>query len=126
MKLQDQLITLEQAKRLVELGVNTHSIFMICVALDGFVITSRETGVHLEASEYFPAYTVAELGVMLPTAYDSMRLHEGWRVYDEDGNDGTGKDEVFKTEAQARGALLIHLLETGIITAEQCNLALAA
>lgn len=151
MKLQDQVITLEQAKRFKELGVTseTFMVWMEAEELDGegnhkewvpalFVeiqsngmdmtcvselpdgCTNDDNECHNTRGSY-PAYTVAELGVMIPNCYSTMKLHEGWRVYNEEDQDGTGKDEIFDTEAQARGAALIYLLETNIMTAEQCN-----
>jgi hypothetical protein len=128
MKLQDQVITVEQAKRLEQLGITCESPAYHWIYDSSMKWVLHPLGYYYlenEGIEYFPAYTVAELGMMLPTAHDSMRLHEGWRVYNEDGHDGTGKDEVFRTEAEARGALLIYLLENNIITPEQCNAALA-
>lgn len=69
------------------------------------------------------AYTVAELGEMLPRSipqgfiYSCKRLMVGWVVYCRDVN-GNEKDLIdAPTEADARGKMLIHLLEQGIIKA---------
>lgn len=129
MKLQDQVIKIEQAKRLKELGVE-HS-----------VLHHFNGRIQNEAwgNDYYPAFSVAELGEMLPSYITrhgvEATLHSG------KSNDGiygcgyipTGQPLNTKflfirnavTEAQARGALLIHLLETNIITAEQCNAAIS-
>jgi len=122
--MQDQVLKLQQAKRLSELGVKGDSVCIYEAHFNEPLLLFR-TGISHPEMEQYPAYTVAELGVMLPNCYSTMKLHEGWRVYNEEDQDGAGKDEIFDTEAQARGAALIHLLETNIITVEQCNAALA-
>jgi hypothetical protein len=60
---------------------------------------------------FFSAFTVAELGEMLPTAYDTMRTtltpsKFEWLGYDNDGN-GCPDGKGYATEAECRAAMLI-------------------
>lgn len=143
MTLQEQVITIEQAKRLKELGVAQEAFFywsdfngckethvLCCRLRQG--LYDDQTGdfdkmfftadYRLETT--YAAFTVAELGVMMSIGDGifTVRSSSGkWvvnNVYDEDP---MGKDADFKTEAQARAAMLIHLLETNLITADEVN-----
>lgn len=123
MKLQDQVCTLEQAKRLRELGVTQYSFFWWIkeggneYLLLHYGMTANRTG--------FSAYTVAELGEMLPTGFDTMRTtltleKSEWLGYDNDSKyfpDAKG----YQTEAQCRAAMLIRLIESNLTTIEQIN-----
>src|ERR1044071_3781768 len=81
MKIEDQVCTLEQAKRLKELGVVQESEFYwmkwITVLEDG---TEHEWKVVFNKAwgEYYSAYTVAESGVMLPDVTVSYRNLKGF------------------------------------------------
>ena len=172
MKLQDQVITLEQAKRLKELGVNAetfmtwmevqqlneqgdhkawipalfvdipsggHDITCVSELPDGCTDEDNECN---ETRGNYPAYTVAELGVMMPDDGDGAGIYFTWKdrgnfkgeeidgfsaFMNEDGGYNQSCNTgycLYPTEAQARGALLIHLLEKKIITPEQCNASL--
>lgn len=114
MKLEDQCCTLQQAKRLKELGIEQISYF---VWGERGVITE---GWSIEGYEdiFYSAYNVAELGIMLPPGYDTMKITDnGWAAYDPDGECVLTH---YKTEAECRAAMLINLLETAI-TIEECN-----
>lgn len=71
-----------------------------------------------------PAFTVAELGIMMPWSYSTVRHseflpdEESWSV---EKNGESDSDTSYLTEAQARAALLIHLLETNQLTADEAN-----
>ncbi|MDF2189306.1 hypothetical protein [Paraflavitalea sp. CAU 1676] len=138
MKIENQVCTLEQAKRLKELGV------MQC----GYFLWSK-TG-ELKPDDYnnwdpvdpASSFTVAELGAMLPGKFqykdeecfvDSTKyctditwlagIHTTW---------AHEKPVVAKkyfsgqTEAQVRATMLIYLLEKKVITAEEVNKRLEA
>lgn len=125
MKLENQVCSLDQAKRLKELGVNRQSIFnWNCQKDYGF-------GGVMEDSEYwnisfqqpkllthlvYSAFTVAELGEMIPDDYylPTNKGDAGWWI----SGRGNFESSLGKTEAQARAAMLIHLLEQKIITSE--------
>lgn len=132
MKLQDQVCTLEQAKRLKELGVIAESLFLWQYThidtRDGYDHTCNIVSFGYKPqsvnTELYPAFTVAELGVMMNSEYYTVRdgsemsSFANWSWYSDANDAGFGP---FNTEAQARSALLIHLLGTGKVTAEEVN-----
>lgn len=158
MKIENQVCTLEQGKRLKELGVAQTAHFtwyevsngddegvferedvewhpVLCrydrnrqadVAI-GPINDDLTTG-DGEFCSYKPApssaYTVVELGVMLPAYYHSrygnnLMGEMGWVI----GQYGvlTVDSVAHATEAQARAAMLIYLLENNLTTAEDVN-----
>ena len=138
MKLEHQVCTLEQSKRLKELGIEQfkglfrwccfcpdptgESYFYEPVFGDGL-----DTGI---TGEFIAdAFTVAELGVMLPQSpTDNINYswyHRNcWKGHSV-GYAFHGIEPIergwFETEAEARADLLIHLLESGLTTAADCN-----
>lgn len=128
MKLEDQVISLELAKRLHELGVNQDSYF--CWNTTGFgefqswdIVQNRWRGVRSSLGIY-AAFTVAELGELLPGCVEShhsdMRLPENrWAC--SKVRQGDSQWNVFiqvqfaKTEADVRAEMLIHLLGKNLI-----------
>ena len=134
MKLEAQVITKDQAKRLKGLSINAEAIwYWVYTKRDGLISTqagvchkewAKEIIGDNEGNEFdhemAAAYGVAELGIMLPACYDTMYCTaEGWYGYDHDGNDFVNKPYI--TEAECRAAMLIALLESKAITAEDCN-----
>lgn len=139
MKLQDQVCTLEQAKRLKELGIEYDAYFYHDVH-DGMGGEQKkgESSIrdHLQRSSMsYPAFTAAELGVMLPEylSIDSYRMHVHsykqeqnnspalWTITMGKSSDKEVPDFDSHKEAQARAAMLIYLLENKLTTAEECN-----
>lgn len=129
MKLENQVCSMQQAKHLAELGVEQHqSLFAwTCVMPDpsgeqySFEILYTDSPPQTLEEFIASAFTVAELGVMLPAGkYDTCGWSDGWRIYTEDGHDAIG-DVTFSSEADARASVLIHLLENKHITAEEVN-----
>ena len=137
MNLEQQVCSLELAKKLKELGVKQESIFWW--DLDGETVTHSQefdempyiTGVDprdrrrrvfvKNANRFISAFTVAELGEMLLEKYGTVRMFgkfRGFHVRDgsEDGEfiADTGTDA--NTEADARAKMLIYLLENKVIT----------
>lgn len=125
MTIDQQVITLEQAKKLKELGVKQESLFTHIVQAE-----ARYHGIHyamiedlyIRDEQYvlwdeYSAFTVAELGEMLP-----MFPEYSWQTYKHSADDEwrcqvmDGQEGVCKTEAQARAFILIHLLENNIIS----------
>jgi len=148
MKLEDQVCTLEQAKRLEELlGEDIKSSFywvdwygwhIAQPCSKGFVYIDQDGKVYTETiKECFNAFTVAELGVMLQDSikkdwlgtmgHPVIGYHCSY-IY-EDKEFGETKSlcsfpheqdpEFTKTEAQARAEMLIYLLEKELITAQE-------
>jgi hypothetical protein len=126
MKLERQITSLELSKRLKELGVKQDTYFWWVQqvdeipsksgrhlpsyeAVDSWVVIDRQ-GQH--GQESIVAFTVAELGEMLPPNSFSGRDQHGiicWRYNDSTEYGGA-------TEAEARAKMLIYLLENKILT----------
>jgi hypothetical protein len=132
MKLQEQVITIEQAKRLKELGIDGNSYFLI--GLTGPIV--EHWSVEGTEDTFYSAYTVAELGQMLPDYYLSWRFSspkDGSRVWLATvicGPKPPGADDIHTapefdrfgpTQAQALATLLIALLETETISPAEVN-----
>jgi hypothetical protein len=123
MKITDQVCARQQAERLKALGV----------AQDGSYFFINPTGEVMEVwmlggteDDFCAAFTVSEMGQMLPNGYNAMRITRHtlhlyrWRGYDLDDKNFPG-DRGYRTEAEARAAMLIHLLEIKAITTAQVN-----
>ena len=126
MKLEDQVASLELCKRLKELGVKQESEFYWNCDTDHWTSEPCKDTRHWRLinddgneREGYSAFTVAELGEMLPKEVRSGALwwleivrSEAWRfkygkiIFTA----GTGD-----TEADARAKMLIHLIEKGIV-----------
>ena len=150
MKLQDQVCTLEQAKKLKELGVIQKSIFCLIGGdnpdLQNFtpyyIRLTEDARTSVGSSWYkhrISAFTVAELGVMLPEYYPSWRFkfkdQYKWIATvicspKPDGIDDIHTahefDRIADTQAEALATLLIALLEENVITVEEVNERLTA
>lgn len=139
MKLEQQVSSLELSKRLKELGVKQDSLFYWQqgyqemkggVNASGFEITQKKTE-SKKGIRCFSAFTVAELGEMLPATpiiestkyYLECCKYAKWHtkyVHYEKGIGyllGGHKCEFNgDTEADARAKMLIYLLENNLIT----------
>lgn len=90
----------------------------------------------------YPAFTVAELGCMLPDKYlntaslhtdDHLKTKQYYYGFWKTGNEWSYRlegyepypTEFFKTQAECYADFLIHLLENNLITAEEVNQRLA-
>lgn len=117
MELKKQVCSPIQAKILTDLGIDPIS-----------QLYHFQGGIHSEAwgSDYYPAFSVAELGVALQ-AYDRV----GHSFYSSISNKWAHTWSTFNgiqpvigwydTEAVTRAAMLIHLLENNHITAAEVN-----
>ena len=128
LKLKDQVCSFELAKRLKDLGVEQKSLFFW--NYDDFGSSENLENSNFKGWIDNPnwrkasAFTVAELGEMLPEGYQTYRLGYKWF------NDAKSQDEMgwvskpelifdaFETEADARAKILIHLIETGKLKKE--------
>jgi len=157
LKLKEQVVSLEIAKELKELGVPQKSLFYYWFPV-GMVVNSDnipwqdevvEKWIGIDESnpiialkenqpcEYLPfysAFTVAELGEMLPQGFFSGKINrDGFDCRQEDKRKwfcseiNNGHEEwtrMFKqkisqyeyTEANARGKMLIYLIKQGLIS----------
>lgn len=159
MKIEDQVCSLPLAKRLVELGLDEGAVMLYIlvaneVALvihtdeDNFIYFKEQPSAHYcygKDREHYPAFSVAELGVMLPSHFPSF-VHDdlssahcinyrvdGFPLSDEDANmvDNPTPNHILnkelvplqagETEANARAYMLIYLIENNYITIEEVN-----
>lgn len=118
MKIENQVCSLEQAKYLKELGVITQSYF----AYQGS--TDHDPDLKSDDGKDYPAFTVAELGVMLPS--ETLTIRRGsedsafpnWEWENEAEQKGCG---CYENEAEARADHLIILLEHNKTTVAEVN-----
>lgn len=117
MKLEDQVCTLEQSKKLKEFGVRQFSLFYhidnIILGSEGIrqrnYINNINNGTPIDAGvvRYYSAFTGSELGVMLGKYWEREILI----AYEFETNN----------EAIKRAHILIGALQTNQITSEECN-----
>jgi hypothetical protein len=112
MTLPDQLSPLSASKRLKELGVvqdKAHYYYQWDELYPAHLIDF--------GNPHIAAFTVAELGVMLEEHSEGIWRGEVNYFF------APNMDDIreFETEASARSAYLIHLLETGVLTVEEVN-----
>jgi hypothetical protein len=116
MKLENQVCSLELAKRLKELGVKQESLFYHDNTLKKVAWTGNIYLAPVDfGMRYVSAFTVAELGEMLKK-YEMECIwfeeQEQWGCYQTcDGYEPHYAD----TEADARARMLIYLLENGLL-----------
>ena len=129
MKLEQQVCSLELAKKLKELGVKQDSLFWWNFMNNGYVkghqshrmewrLYERKNGL-----ESVSAFTVAELGESLPGTFVSSRIqsklrNDYWLC--ESINFGQRKFDLVpvleaETEADARANMRIYLIEQGLV-----------
>jgi hypothetical protein len=119
MKLENQVVSLEYAKKLKELGVKQESLYMWKYDEDYYLVATNSRygiGNGIVAS----AYTVAELGEMLWKGKNMLipvTIENEWVGFDFKKRSplylGKTKD---LSEADARAKMLIYLLENKLIT----------
>lgn len=116
MKLHEQVCTIDQSKRLKELGVKQDSIFNWYKANNGYELYFGDVEDVSKFTTTFSAFTVAELGEMLPVNAISWKYDkDGVKLYRCVASDNTYSSGYFDTEAEARAAMLIYLLENGLL-----------
>ena len=124
MKLEQQVCSLELAKRLQELGVNAVSYFSFVNSPNGRhdkfdVMQVSPTGKkNLLANGYdvIAAFTVAELGELLPVNVNTRRHPIAARFFLCVLNESDKTWEGADTEADARAKMLAYLIENQLIT----------
>ncbi len=137
MKLEQQVSNLELSRRLKELGVKQESYFCwqpVARVEDGGIL--KDTGtcrlVRFEDrgsyaySKTFAAFTVAELGEMLPekikepVGESEFGCGKGFVYYAKHvPHVAVCHGQVADTEANARAKMLIYLIEQGILTSHE-------
>ncbi len=142
MRLEEQVCSMEQAKKLVDLGLQLSTCYYWLeqgnVGMETQTLLSESDITSIADAHFYPAPTVAELGILLPT-----------EITDEDedyylqGSIGDRRGEFFyiwfqsaldniewelfpaiekDTEAEARAEALIWLLENGMVKPENLRL----
>jgi len=130
MKLEEQVCSLELTKKLKELGVKQESLWSWAIGKeDGLTVVIEtpedNTCLHLEnptngkhyiqdIKECYSAFTVAELGMMLPDNVKSLRLRNKW-ICEADVDEYSGESKVHVTEANARAKMLIYMIENKLM-----------
>ena len=131
MNIKDQICTLDQAKRLRELGITHEGYFLLNEKgepFESWIVEGNE-------DRFYSAFTVAELGAMLPNniVVESYRMHfhcikqgqnESVPIYSVtygkyEDNDVPVLDG--HNEAELRAMLLIYLIENKLITHAEVN-----
>lgn len=111
LRLEQQCVSLELAKRLKELGVKQESYFYWEDDLDGGYLLVGD-----KVNGDYAAFTVAELGEMLPKLMISQYWNNGfWYCYPDDTEGVEQMQNKSDTEADARAKCLIYLLENNLI-----------
>ena len=130
MDIKQQVCSLELAMKLKELGVKQESLYFWQTNEDGDVELSRTgfTGQGIRQYEAYSAFTVAELGEMLPLIKQKYNItycvrackvtRHIWNIAYHGGSD----DRILgnhvlsaETEVDARAKMLIWLIENGYI-----------
>ncbi len=114
MKLEDQVTNLELSKKLKELGVKQESLF-VWYGLP-FWIPVLDTFKNKDGLELYSAFTVAELGEMLPHHVTSTKSINNYWYSDWQFNNGTEHVEESDKEADVRAKMLIYLIENKLIS----------
>jgi hypothetical protein len=143
MKIENQVISIEQAKRLTELCIECEAYFNWTYYHEikyrkGYTMltTPSNREAITDMGETYPAFTVAELGVMLPVKSGII----GWEVWYSDhlgtwqctlrdlvkwkgGGDAPpiAYESEGDTMAEAMADTLIHCLETSLTTPQEIN-----
>ena len=115
MKIEEKVPTLEQCKRLVELGVNTETERFWYTDEDGLNLSRYDYWMLMLPGPRYPAPDVAELGELLPNIRIERTSGLWWYYYIKP-RDSIYSVRKFHTEAQARAAALIWLIENGYLT----------
>ncbi len=123
MDLTKQVVSLELAKRLKELNCKQESYFVwelfdICPPK-----LQTATAIRTEHADYYSAFTVAELGEMLPVATASNKLIDNTffchilntQLTIKDENLRQSASQYANTEANARCHMLIYLIENELL-----------
>lgn len=116
MKIEDQVCSVELAKRLKELGVKQESAFYWDIIDKNCVFSGYGNVKENNLRNWCSAFTVAELGEMLPSQYLScFRDETGWFGYNISPTKEWKEMYPCTTEANARAKMLIYLIENKIM-----------
>lgn len=131
MELKNQVVSLELARQLKEAGVPQNSYWSICSCHERIIQSFAVE----EYEDKYSAFTVAELGEMLPASaathynLNCMKIHGKWNcgyyyfIYLSNRHAGRGIGdgmgwmymESAETEADARAKMLLFLIRSNLI-----------
>jgi len=131
MKIEEQVASLELSKKLKSLGIKQESLWYWTEYFQDVQKTFTKDVFLIDdcipfGSKGFSAFTVAELGEMLPGNFNGRVLTIGkgnkfWDIFYENNSMGcviTGfapLDQTAETEANARAKMLVYLLENKLL-----------
>lgn len=123
MKLEHQVVSLDLAKRLKELGVEQESLFVWLQRKpetadeepQWYLKHNGDWPVGMKVYNYAFAFTVAELGEILPKYTASYQDRLDWCIDNAETDPSKAIALHAKTEADARAQMLIYLLENNLI-----------
>lgn len=120
MKLEQQVVSLELAKKLKELNCKQESLFYWCppnwwIGAKDWELADNmyQSPIPEENNSRISAFTVAELGEMLPTYFFSYRDKDGWWCENSAFGTRIQQDKFSTDEVDSRAKMLIHLIEKG-------------
>lgn len=141
MNSESQVVSLDIARDLFYKGLDRESLYEwqeggISAGKSGVRLRHRNPGgidTH-DMKRLYPAFTVAELGAMLPDYTYSKKNSGGgerWVCLLVEGHirlggikpnrEGSIMDQYANTEAEARGKMLLHLIKKGFLSVEHLN-----
>ena len=115
MKIEEQVCNLELARELKELGVKQESYFNWVDNGEKWLVTQRQS-----FQSGFSAFTVAELGAMLPSGITSEKTYGDEEKYFV-SYESEAMNFVEKTEADARAKMLIYLIKNQLLSAKEAK-----
>ena len=111
-----KVISIENAKKLQELGVKADSRDYYCGAKPALLPEAMTLGGIFP----IPAYTVGELGEMLPENTRTTKWYSCYScAFKNPDAPEDGRHKKSKSEADARAKMLIWLIENGHVKAEE-------
>jgi hypothetical protein len=119
MELEKQVCSLVLAKRLKELGVKQESYFVWFEFPMLTPTVMRREELRPNSESITAAFTVAELGEMLPCFVDGLPLGisaDRKSIYTRNDNGTMKTDFSADTEADARAKILVDLIENKLLT----------
>jgi hypothetical protein len=117
MKLEEQVCSLDIAKRLKDLGTNQESLWYWLPNTNATrgqpeMVVAHSSLPDYQRADFFSAFTVAELGEMLPPLSEGYRSVDGRWVYSHESLPKTDNAIKGVSEADARSKLLIYFLQS--------------
>lgn len=135
MKIECQLITINQAKKLKELGIYQKSRDYFCSNTEKLIDSNND----LSLNETYSAFNCFELGLMLPRKIRIQKMDYSFRInLTKKGHwilkyrtlNFVGKiiplcEFQGRNESELRANVLIYLLESGLTDSNFCNMKLS-